>query len=121
MSPTLRLLRPRVDPSLARAGAQIRAMVNQGCEIRRHRLALKQMAELKLELTDLKAILRNWTVRNREAVGSFEPETYVGTGCAIEQLEEKRITKEFAIMVAVEEPTRPGRLGVLNIWRLGER
>jgi hypothetical protein len=60
-------------------------------------------------------------VRSREAVGPFELETYVGTAHAIEQLEEKRITKEFAIVVAVEEPTGPGRLGVLNIWQLGER
>jgi hypothetical protein len=122
MQHRLRLVRGAKDRAgLAREAKKIQSLIRAGADVRLHRKASAYMAEKRMELTDVRAMLGNCRGVRQEAVGVTESPVYVVAGQTMEQKEERRISREFAIKVAVEDGRKPGSLGVLDLWQLDEK
>lgn len=110
------------DPSLDRATRQIQGLIRQGAAIRFEPSLMPVLTKLGLRLTQIRTMLGRCRAQGFEANAETATAPIVHVvGTVLEELEDQRIVKEYALKVVVEQPTKPGRVAVIDIGHLKER
>jgi hypothetical protein len=112
----------RRNPKLLQAENRLKKLIKHGATFRIEGDVLIRMTSLGLRLPQLKTMLkRRCRVRGIEPGAESQPEVLLVNGVITEELEDGNYTiKELSLKVAIEVPTEPGRVALIDIGQLKE-
>ena len=111
----------RDNPEFVQAENQIKKLIRQGATLKIAGSVLVALSKFGLRLTQIKTMLSRCRVRGFEPNAESLPVVILVFGSVLEELEDQRIIREFALKVVVEAPKKPGTVAVIDIGQLTER